>query len=178
MRKTTRHGRKLKRLGITSSGQEKEVARLVTQYKLSQTIAMHKSYNDPTNVPDADRIMADVRLDLYQLENGRVPPDDYLRFYSLCDAIGSAQMRAVEIGGDNSAAMAWLNAAGRALRRCLQRRENTGRWGLDGPAIHELADGLQVYESILRESTPEQMRVAARRYVEWREATPKIQEPA
>lgn len=178
MRKTTRHGRKLKRLGITSSGQEKEVARMVTHYKLSHTIAMHQPYSDPANVPDADRIMAEIRLDLYQLENGRVKADDYVHFYSLCDAIGSAQMRCIEIDGDNSAPMSLLNAAGQALHRCLKRRDSTGRWGLDGPAIHELADGLEVYETILRESTPAQMRAAAKRYTEWREVNPKIEATA
>lgn len=178
MRKTTRHGRKLKRLGITSSGQEKEVARMVTHYKLAQTMAMHRPYDDPANVPDADRIMAEVRLDLYKLENGLVESGDYTHFYSLCDAIGSAQMRASEIDGDNSAPMTLLNAAGRALHRCWKRRESAEKWGLDGPAIGALADGIEVYEAILRESTPAQMRAAVRRYTEWREVNPKVEEPA
>ena len=178
MRKTTQHGRKLKRLGITSSSQEKEVARLVTDYKLRQTIAMHRPYSHADNQPDADRIMFEVRLDLYQLENGRVKADDYTHFYSLCDAIGSAQMRASEIDGDNSAPMTMLNAAGRALYRCLKRRDSTGQWGLYGRAIHELADGIAVYEAILRESTPAQMRDAARRYTEWREVNPKVETAA
>lgn len=111
MRKTTAHGRKLKRLGITSSDQERQVARVVTQHKLTYTLAMHKTYSDPVNLPDADRIMAEVRLDLYKLEHGRVPADDYVAIYSLCDAIGSAQMRATEIGGDNIGPMTMLNAA-------------------------------------------------------------------
>ena len=163
-------------MGITSSGQEQQVARVVTNHKLTYTIAMHKPYSDPVNLPDADRIMSEVRLDLYKLENGLVPADDWVHFYSICDAIGSAQMRAAEIGGDNSGPMTALNAAGQALYRCHKRHESTGRWGLDGPAIHELADGIEVYEAIMRESTPAQMRAAVRRYVEWREVNPKKEE--
>lgn len=175
MRKTTRHGRKMRKLGITSSGQELEVARIVTAHRLDLKLAMHRPYSDPVNQPDADRIMAEVRLDLYKLENGLVPADDWVHFFSLCDAIGSAQMRAAEIDGDNTGPMRMLNIAGRALYRCRQRRDSTGRWGLDGPAIHELADGIGVYEAILRESTPEQMRTAVRRYLDWREVNPKTE---
>lgn len=48
-----------------------------------------------------------------------------------------------------------------ALRRCYERYEKLGQWGLDGPARAEIEQGLELHEELCRLSTPRQMRDAA-----------------
>lgn len=48
-----------------------------------------------------------------------------------------------------------------ALRRCWERYERMGVWGLDGPARSELEQGLELHEELVRLSTPLQMRDAS-----------------
>jgi hypothetical protein len=172
MRKTTKHGRKLRRLGVTSSEHEKQVAAIVTGHKLTHTIAMHQPYDHETNVADADRIMSGVRMSLYKMANGLVPKDDEHHFFNLCDHIGAAQMRCAETEGDVDMAnsvMDTLNSAGQALRRAYERHQRTQTWGLDGPGLHELSEGVTAGETLMRASTPAQMRRAQRAYYGWRD---------
>lgn len=49
-----------------------------------------------------------------------------------------------------------------ALRRCYERHERIGKWGLDGPARAEIEQGLELHEELVRLSTPKQMLDAVR----------------
>lgn len=53
-------------------------------------------------------------------------------------------------------------AARDALQRTLTRYHSTGRVGFDGPAIADVAVGIELHEQILRLSTPVQMADALR----------------
>jgi len=59
-------------------------------------------------------------------------------------------------------------AAVHALKRCWERHELLGKWGLDGPARAEIEQGLELHEELVRLSTPLQMRDAERRVAELR----------
>lgn len=50
-----------------------------------------------------------------------------------------------------------------ALRRCYERYERLGKWGLDGPARADIEQGLELHEELVRLSTPKQMLDAVRR---------------
>jgi hypothetical protein len=173
MKKTTPYARKLRRRGITSGALEKKVVTAVAARSITHTIALHQPYDHPTNVPDADRILADVRMSLYKLANGQLTPaDDWRHFYNLCDHIGAGQMRCMEIMGDDRTAnhvMATLNAAGQALRRVHERHTRLGNWGLDGLGLIHLQSGVTAAETLMLASTPAQMRIAQQRYFDWRD---------
>jgi oligoribonuclease NrnB/cAMP/cGMP phosphodiesterase (DHH superfamily) len=47
-----------------------------------------------------------------------------------------------------------------ALRRMTDRHRQHGRWGLDGEGMRAIAEGLEVYEEILSNSSPAQMQRA------------------
>ena len=51
--------------------------------------------------------------------------------------------------------------------RTLERWERTGQWGLDGPAIQALNDGVSLYEDVLLASSPNQMHDAAMTSLRW-----------
>ena len=48
-----------------------------------------------------------------------------------------------------------------ALKRAWERYERLGRFGLDGPGLSEVEQGLELHEELCRLSTPRQMRDAA-----------------
>lgn len=174
MRKISKHGRKLRQMGVENSAQEKEIAAIVGATYLTRKLAMHQPYDHPANIPDADKIMADVRLSLHKLANGLAKPGQLFEFGSLADHIGTGQMRTLEIEGDIEMAnhtMEILNAAGQALYRAYERHERVGKWGLDGPGILDLTAGVDAAETLMRASTPAQMKMAQNRYIKWRETT-------
>ena len=47
-----------------------------------------------------------------------------------------------------------------ALIRCDDIRGRHGRYGFDGPGLLAMAAGLELYEEMVRNSTPQQMREA------------------
>lgn len=48
-----------------------------------------------------------------------------------------------------------------AIQRCWERYERLQKIGLDGPAIADIEQGLELHEELVRKSTPRQMREAA-----------------
>ncbi len=48
-----------------------------------------------------------------------------------------------------------------ALRRCYERWQKLGKWGLDGPARADIEQGIELHEELCRLSTPRQMQEAA-----------------
>ena len=180
MKKTTAHGRKLRRLGITSSRREKAVAAVVTRETLALAIQAHRPYDDPANVVAADAIMAGVRLAFHRIAHGLTPGDDKRDIGNVSEHIGTGQIRALEIGrGDaGNAVMHTLNLAAQALHRAIERHGRTGAWGFDGPGLIDLKAGIEAGEDILRASTPAQMDAAQRRFLAWRTPNPQAKESA
>lgn len=117
----------------------------------------------------ADGVMARARMALYRLENGQITKDDAEPHDLLAHSIGIAQIRVHDIAAADPtpAAIATanelihrLNDGAMTLSRVRERWEKTSKWGLDGPGIVHLRDSLDIYEEILRASTPRQMEDA------------------
>jgi hypothetical protein len=80
----------------------------------------------------------------------------------LCEILGEAQIRAAEIEGvEGGEIAATLAPAINAMRRVRDRYHRVGKFGLDGPALHEIPAALDTYEAILQASSPAQMANAA-----------------
>ena len=111
-----------------------------------------------TTPEHADGIMRPVRAALQALLDGKAGDTEYTRVGS---ALNVASIRTEQIG-DNDAAVAVLQAASFAMLECLRIKHAHGRYGLTGPAREAIKDGIDLYETILRGSTPRQMYDAER----------------
>lgn len=109
----------------------------------------------------ADKVMLDVRMALQKLTDGLVDSNDTECHDLLSHCVGMAQIRIQEIGGDcSNEIIGELNEGAQALSRARERWHKTGKWGLDGPAIHSLRYCIDTYEVVLRSSSPNQMETA------------------
>lgn len=118
---------------------------------------------------EVERIMLKAHSHLDMLVRGLVPTGDEETHDYLCHCIGVSQIRVVDIGLANKATggvatanelLLTLNAAAQGLLHARERHAKTRRWGLDGPAIEALRDGLEIYEEVLRASSAQQMEHA------------------
>lgn len=109
----------------------------------------------------ADAAVAHAQLALQKLINRAVAQDDVQPHDLLAHCIGVTQIRVLAMGGVGANdAMSRLNQSAQALMRTRDRWEQIGQWGLDGLAITDLRDALDIYEVILRGSSPQQMEDA------------------
>ncbi|MNY35119.1 hypothetical protein D3C86_1695040 [compost metagenome] len=90
-----------------------------------------------------------------QLRAGSIDDDMFDR---LAACINVGLVRAEQI---DPVCVAPMVAARDALIRCDGIRGRHGRYGFDGPGLQAVAAALDVYEEILRNSTPQQMAEAA-----------------
>lgn len=101
-----------------------------------------------------------VRSAYDAMRTGQIAPDDSEPCDLLAHALGVAWLRGIEIAGPDVEAnpmLRCLKPAVGAVKRIKARRTQSGKWGLDGPAISEILTGIEVYEEILMNSTPAQM---------------------
>lgn len=111
----------------------------------------------------ADKALIRTRLALQKLLDHALAPADPEPHDLLAHAIGVALIRAIEIGGADTAtnpALPILTAGNAALTHVTERRRRTGQWGLAGPERAALVDAVDVYEQILMNSSPAQMSAA------------------
>jgi len=99
-------------------------------------------------------LLVPVQLSFEKLRNGIGDWDDYQTIRAAANIV---MVRAKEIGSD---CVAIVKPAANALVRCKVRFEKMGRWGLDGPAMSELADMICLYQQMLELSTPLQIKQA------------------
>ncbi|QOF80315.1 hypothetical protein [Variovorax sp. 38R] len=102
----------------------------------------------------ADDVMAKLYSAFGDLKAGSTDDDLFDR---LAAAINVGVVRAEQI---DQACVAPMLAARDALIRCDDIRGRHGRYGFDGPGLLAMAVGLEVYEEMVRNSTPQQMREA------------------
>ena len=102
----------------------------------------------------ADDIMAQLYSAFGDLKAGSTDDDLFDR---LAAAINVGIVRAEQIA---PACVTPMLAARDALIRCDDIRGRHGRYGFDGPGLLAMAAGLDVYEEMVRNSTPQQMREA------------------
>jgi hypothetical protein len=103
-----------------------------------------------------------VRAAVDDMLNHRVDPESRETFNLISHAIDVAHIRFMQIQPDeDNPAHAPLLAAKAALHSIAERRRRTGKWGLAGPDRAVLAEGIDLYETVLLSSSPEQMHKAA-----------------
>jgi len=102
----------------------------------------------------ADDVMAKLYSAFGDLKAGSTDDDLFDR---LAAAINVGIVRAEQIA---PACVAPMLTARDALMRCDDIRGRHGRYGFDGPGLLAMAAGLDVYEEMVRNSTPQQMREA------------------
>jgi len=118
------------------------------------------SDSSPYSDEDVIRMMLPVRMAFELLRNGEATADDA---YTLANAINDTAIRAWGLEDEDAANAAGpiANAAIHAMRRCGERYKRIGRLGLDGPGLADVAQGVDLYEQLVRLSTPAQMKAAA-----------------
>jgi len=102
----------------------------------------------------AVEIMTKLHSAFHDLRNGSI--DDEL-FERVAASINVGIVRAEQI---DELCVAPMLAMRDALIRCDEIRGRHGRYGFDGSGLQAMADGLDVYEEMVRKSTPNQMRAA------------------
>lgn len=118
---------------------------------------------------NADAIMARVRMAFELLKSGTT---DSAHFDRLAGAFNVGLIRAEQI---DFRAVEVMQAGSEALVRCDGIWQRHHRYGFTGPDLVLVADALDLYEQILRKSTPYQMvaalEEAARRMLQQAGAT-------
>ena len=113
--------------------------------------------SQPFSEADATAIVNKVRTAHQLLREGKADPQ---QFVTVGSAINIATIRAEQIGSSEEVQEAlWL--AGQFLNDCQDRHERTGTFVLPGPGLQAVASGVDLYEQILRASSPRQMQLAA-----------------
>lgn len=108
--------------------------------------------------PMASSVVTDIMSKLYSafgdLQAGSTDDDLFDR---LAATINVGIVRAEQI---DPLCVERMLAARDALIRCDEIRGRHGRYGFDGPGLAAMTAGLEVYEEMVRNSTPQQMREA------------------
>ncbi len=102
-----------------------------------------------------------VRGVLDRLMSGQVQPDDTDAFDLLAHAVGVSVVRTYQTGGDRSDALEVLGLAKIALQSVKDRWQRIHRWGTTRIEQEALSDAVDLYETILLASSPQQMASAA-----------------
>ncbi len=162
MKKTSAYARKRRAMGLHAQGHAG-----ANQYAWLKAIKISRPYDNESildEVPTAevaDKAIINARMTLRMLADGSVQPDDTDQHDLMAHVIAMAQIRTLDIGGAAAdAVMDSLNAAAQAMLRCRSRWEKLGKWGLDGPGLVALREAIDIYEAILRASSPQQMENA------------------
>lgn len=125
----------------------KHRARYTNETSWAATIAARM----PMKESIADEIMAKIHSAFVDLRSGSTDDDLFDR---LASTINVGITRAEQI--DPLCIPPMLDA----LIRCDEIHGRHGRYGFDGPGLQAMTTGLEVYEEMLRNSTPQQMRDA------------------
>lgn len=111
-------------------------------------------------MPAATKSMIKVREAYVSIKQRQTAPANTHDFDLLTHAMAVSTIRAIQIAGadlDQNPLLQTVVPANAALRRLLERRRATGVWGFDGPAIEEVAQAIEIYETIISAGTPGDM---------------------
>ncbi len=112
--------------------------------------------NAPYTPEQITGIVLPIRLSFEALRTGAATDRDVS---DLITAINVTIVRSLAV---HKKAVDVAALAGRSLARCVDRHSRTGRWGLDGPGIADLEQGIDLHEQILTLSRPLDMVEALR----------------
>jgi hypothetical protein len=117
----------------------------------------------PGNGIAAKDMRETVRGALEKLLTGEIPPDDTTNYDTLAHAVGVSIVRTHEMGGDKTTALDILGQAKIAMELVLSRWKRLNKWGATRIEQIAIEDAIEVYETILRASSPRQMANATRK---------------
>ena len=99
-------------------------------------------------------IIEPVQVAVQRLLDGTADAADYRRVGC---AFNVGAVRAAHIKGNNAPALAIFRAAGQAMGHAERLKEQHGKLGLTGPGRQAVREAMEVYEMLIRESSPRQM---------------------
>lgn len=111
----------------------------------------------------ADRAVKLVRDAFDSLKAGATPPDTERDFDLISHALGVSIIRAGQIAGEvieNNLMLPPLIDGNKAMRAVLARRRKWGKWELLAAEADALDYALEIFETIVRASSPAQMNEA------------------
>ena len=119
-------------------------------------LAMFRLINrlEPFTEDDVVKLTLPTRLAFEAIKNGTATTD---HFDELAVSINATLVRAEAI---DPACVDTCITAQRALLRCKERYQRTGRLGWDGLGLQEVPPALDLHEEIIANSTPHQMTEA------------------
>lgn len=165
-RKTSAYARKIRRqphLGVVNGAEWLNAIQRSRPYEVDEPIPGTWLPGGGETRSAATLVALRVRAAFDRLRLGEVPPDDAEPHDLLAHVLGVAWLRAIDIAGPDAThnpMLPIIQAGLDALRRAGERHTRLHAWGLDGPAITQLADALYVYDEILMHSSPAQMTAA------------------
>lgn len=132
--------------------------------------------SDGTPIPGDTSVLSEYARDklLQSINNVRAAlhrlsehaSDDVYDAVLIHQALGISRVRAVGIAGpgEDNPALPYLDAGREALEAVHERHGRTGRWGFAGPERAAVFDAVDVYEDLMRASSPQQREDAMRGY--------------
>lgn len=155
MRKTSAYGKRIKRTGGYYNAAE--WLNTLTKCRPYSEELIPGAINKRPSFEAIRATIVDTRLAFEHIKVGNGTTND---FEVLIAATGEAKVRFAQIAGNSNPAVDVLDIADEALMRTRNRFDKTGKWGFDGPALLEIAEGLDLYEDIATSSSPAQMNSA------------------
>ena len=181
--------RKLSAYGRRQQRMNPAVAKAYHAASLLACLRMHRAYSDETEMPGdiegaadlidtARKAMLHARSALDGLMRCQAPIDPRLDFSRLKHVLRVSVIRTLQmvygsrrrdpfeqidmraLNSDQAHAVETLHEANKALDRAYDRWEAVGGYGLDADGRKTLPEAVELYEAILVNSTPEQMRYA------------------
>ena len=160
MRKSSTYARKQRLAGGTYNGaaflNSIQAARPYTEPAMPE-IGMHGTQDTAT------RALVLVKTALVALITGATPPGNEENFDLLAHAFGVSCIRAGQIAGpepEDNELLPPLIAGNNALRQVLARRRKWRKWEVLPAEAEVLAYAVEIYETILMASSPQQMATA------------------
>ena len=114
---------------------------------------------EPFNADELMRLELPIRISFEAIKTGAGSEQD---FHDLAAAVNVTIVRSETV---DPLCEQTAIAARDALLRTHDRFQKSGRWGFDGPALGEIADGIDLHEQLIRNSTPLQMIDALREVI-------------
>jgi len=128
--------------------------------------AFHKvlALTQPFTTDELTELLLPIRSSFEALRTGKATDRDAGDIISVVNVVGLMSMK---IHPD---AVAAAHAAVYAMGRAVERHKRTGAWGLDGPGLAEVEQGIAMHEQLCQHCTPRQMRDAMLRVQELQKA--------
>lgn len=157
MRKTTAYARRIRRTGGAYNGLEPLNAIMRTRGYTEQPMPEVGLLGTEDA---AIKALVVVKTALVALTTGATPPGNEEHFDLLAHALGVSCIRAGQIGGpevDSNPMLPPLVEGNTTLRQVLARRRRWGKWQVLPAEAEVLSYAVEIYETILVNSSPQQM---------------------